>query len=157
MFKIPEEIKLVNPTDDKEITFSFSRLNGNKYSKLADLEATFRNTKKEANLLFMMTKSNPDAIKSTMDNSSFEQLEPIIDQIKSGKITVNEVAELFEQASPDIYKNNLKRKIEIVKLMLDEKKLTEEQSKMIENDEFWLYQDILLIEETANSFRSVLR
>ena len=154
----PQQIELINPKDQTPFVVKFLYLSGNRYSQILDIIGQYRDTKKEANILFMMAQSDPAVLtKQFEENDAIKPFKLIVDQIIQGKMTVNDVALLFEQSSPEIYKENFIRNIDIIKIMIDKKSLTEEQQALLEDQEFWYEQDVITVEEVANSFRDLSR
>jgi hypothetical protein len=156
--KMIEKITLINPKDDKEISFQVCRLNGVKFHEISNIETKFRDVRKEANLLFMLAQSNPKLLKEQFKNNpDIKQFESILNGIIKGELELNDVISLFESNDSSITKANYERRIEIIKCIIDKSKLSPDELALLEQDEFWLYQDYFYIIDTADFFRKSLR
>lgn len=153
-----KKITLINPQDNKAITYDVSNFNGIKFYELTAIEQKFRNVRKEANILFMLAQSNPEVLKQQFEtNPDIAQFKTVLDGIIKGDLTLDDVVTLFESNESEITKTNYQRRIEIVKTMIDQSKLTPEEVETLNSEEFWLFQDYDYIQETADFFRSKLR
>lgn len=153
-----KDMMLYNPETNTEFKVKFTKLSGMKFSKLVMLEQNFRNVKKEANLLFLLANSDENTLKANLQsNDALKAVEPILNAITKGETTVNEVAEMFEAAAPEIIINNLKYRIEIIKEMIDKSSLSDELLTLIEKPAFWDEQDIEEVQRVSDSFRQLIR
>ncbi len=158
---LPKYIKLYDAEKNEDFSVSIGKLNGIRFSEISEKEKQFRDVKKEANLLVVMANSNPELLRENIKGLEDEaQMNQMIDGIIKNQYSLEEVTNILESSIPDIAIINMHKRIEIIKIMIDDTNLSEDHRKMIYSEptsDFWKNQNILELQEVADLFRGLLR
>ena len=151
---LPTQIEFYD-LEDKTFKVKVGVLNGIRFNKIIEINQLFRDTKKEVSMLLMLSKTNPEQLKDIFDkDDSLDSFKGIIEGMASGLIKYDEVLSLFNQRTPDIIQKNLEYRIEIIKIMLDLNSTSNDRKELFNNKEFWEKQDVLYLQNIADTFRT---
>lgn len=153
-----KELELINTETNKAFKVKFGILNGIRFNKIAKLSSEYRNATKEVNMIYMLAMSDKNVLNGILNSDeSVKPYKGIIEAIANGTISYEQVVALFDQDSALIASNNMAKRIEIIKTMIDYNSVNDATKKLLDDEDFWLSQDYTLIQEAAEFFRSKLR